>query len=76
MSRCYIMWAILGTFSITSAKQTANDIAAALEQLASQTYSARPMVAEFTQSNLESTLIGQGPVVVRFRSQDAVTLKP
>ena len=54
------------TAAITSASATltAYDIAAQLEQLAFQTYAAKPIVQAFTQSNVRPTLIGQGPVVV------------
>ena len=52
--------------AVTSASGTltAYDIAAQLEQLAFQTYAAKPIVQAFTQSNVRQTLIGQGPVVV------------
>ena len=56
--------AVLTAATSASATLTAYDIAAQLEQLAFQTYAAKPIVQAFTQSNVRPTLIGQGPVVV------------
>lgn len=55
---------IAGAF-LVSAQQSASAVAAALEQLAFQTYAIRPIVQGIAPSNVEQTLIGQGPVTVR-----------
>ena len=57
--------AAMASVCLVSAQQSASVVAAALEQLAFQSYAIRPIVQGITIGNVEQTLIGQGPVTVR-----------
>ena len=66
------LWVALAiATSVVHATQTVYDIAAALESLAFQTYAVRPIVQNFTQTNVALALVGQGPIVVRNDLQEA-----